>query len=134
MPYNENGHPAPTGCPLELDSQPAAQTSHDQYIGGTDNFSDDASPLSYDDANSLRYQLHGIELPEGIDRDRFVALLTAGVRDCLIRELDALAEKRARKSAALVVADAKPWGEVGRAVAQRRAWLVANPWAKRVIA
>lgn len=29
----------------------------------------------------------------------------------------------------MVVADAKPWGEVGRAVAQRRAWLVANPWA-----
>lgn len=133
MANNENGHPAPTGCPLELDSQPAAQTSHDQYIGGTDNSGDDAS-LSYADANSLRYQLHGIELPEGIDRDRFVALLTAGVRDCLIRELDALAERRVAKSAALVVAAAKPWGEVGRAVAQRRAWLVANPWAKRVIA
>lgn len=32
------------------------------------------------------------------------------------------------------IADALPWGAVGRSAAERRAWLEANPWAKRVSA
>ncbi|MGV9827304.1 DUF2742 domain-containing protein [Gordonia sp. NPDC003429] len=90
--------------------------------------------VSYTDALSLRSRLLDMPLPEGIDRAQFHAILTAGVRDVLIQELDALAEKRVTKSAALVVAEALPWGEVGRSIAQRRAWLAANPWAKRVVA
>lgn len=92
------------------------------------------SCLTYESALELRVRLIDLPLPEGIDRAMFHALLTAGVRDVLLQELDALAEKRVMKSAALVVADALPWGEVGRSVAQRRAWLAANPWAKRVVA
>ncbi|MGC5245396.1 DUF2742 domain-containing protein [Gordonia sp. DT219] len=90
--------------------------------------------LSYDDANLLRYRLLDLPLPDDLDRAQFNALLTAGVRDILLGELDALAASRVQKSVALVVAEALPWGEVGRTVAQRRAWLAANPWARRVVA
>ncbi|UAK38564.1 DUF2742 domain-containing protein [Gordonia bronchialis] len=89
--------------------------------------------LNYTDANSLRYQLRDLPLPDDVDRAQFNALLTAGVRDCLLQELDQLAEIRARKEAALEVSQAIPWGETGRRIATRRAWLAANPWARREV-
>ncbi|WP_288337047.1 DUF2742 domain-containing protein [uncultured Gordonia sp.] len=90
--------------------------------------------ITYTDALAIRARVMATPLPAEVDRADLLSLLTAGVRDALLTELDGLAERRVAKSAALVVSEAMPWGEVGRAVAARRAWLAANPWAKRVIA
>ncbi len=87
--------------------------------------------ITYVNALRLRARMMTVPLPENVDRADLLALLTAGVRDVLLSELDALAERRAEKSAALSVAAACPWAVLGRREAERRAWLSANPWAAR---
>lgn len=89
--------------------------------------------LTYPEALDIRARLVNLPIPDGLDRAQFNALLTAGVRDVLLAELDALAEVRARKDAAVEVSQALPWGEAGRRIANRRQWLAANPWAKREV-
>lgn len=89
--------------------------------------------ITYPEALDLRARLVHLPMPDGIDRAQFNALLTAGVRDVLLAELDALDEFRARKDAAVGVSQAIEWGEAGRRIAKRREWLAANPWARRII-
>lgn len=89
--------------------------------------------LSYTEALTLRSRLVGLPMPDDLDQAAVNALLTAGVRDVLLQELDALAEKKALKEAAVEVSQAMPWGEAGRRIATRRQWLAANPWARREV-
>ena len=99
--------------------------------------------LSYEQANNLRYKLIDVELPEGVDRAMFCALLTAGVRGCLeqehdvaaranlsdadlrgadLRGLDALEDKRnALKDAAEAVSQAADWNVVAQRIRRRDA-------------
>ncbi|MGV9796064.1 DUF2742 domain-containing protein [Gordonia sp. NPDC003422] len=87
--------------------------------------------ITYPEALDLRARLVHLPMPEGVDRAQFNALLTAGVRDVLLAELDALDEIRAIKDAAVEVSQAIEWREAGRRIATRRQWLAANPWAIR---
>jgi hypothetical protein len=76
--------------------------------------------LSYDEANHLRYRLVDLDLPEDLDRAQFHALLTAGVREVLHQELDAIAERRdAPKAAAVAVSQAADWSAVARRLRDR---------------
>lgn len=76
--------------------------------------------LTYAEALDLRHRLAHVALPEDLDRAQFHALLTAGVRDVLHQELDALAERRhALKEASLAVAEAADWAAVAQRVRDR---------------
>ena len=76
--------------------------------------------LGYADALTLRSRLIGLPLPDGVDRARYHALLTAGVRDVLLQELDALASRRAAaKNAAVQVSAAADWAAVAKRVRDR---------------
>ena len=76
--------------------------------------------LTYTDANTLRYKVTGIELPDDVDQRQFNELLTAGVRDVLQHELDAFdARRHAAKNAALEAAAAAKWSAVAKFVRDR---------------
>ncbi len=89
--------------------------------------------LSYSKANNLRYKLHDIDLPQGLDRADFNALLTAGVRDVLMQELDALADRReAEKSAAIEVSGAANWAAVANRIRNRDNAIRSGVYVERV--
>lgn len=76
--------------------------------------------LTYTEAQSLRYKLVNLPLPEDVDRAAFNALMTAGVRDALLHELDALDHhRRAVKAAALEVSEAVDWSAQARRIRDR---------------
>ncbi len=76
--------------------------------------------LCYADATSVRAQVVWLPLPSAVDRVEYVALLTAGVRWALERELaEADERRRARKAAAVEVAHAADWEAVARRVCDR---------------
>lgn len=90
--------------------------------------------ITYDDANRIRYAVTDLPLPEGIDRASFNALLTAGVRDVLQQELDALdARRHAGKDAALEVSAAAKWSEVSRFVRDRDAAIKSGAYVERAV-
>lgn len=87
--------------------------------------------LSYEQANNLRYKLIDVELPEGVDRAMFCALITAGVRGCLEQELDALEDKRnALKDAAVAVSQAVDWSAVAQRVRTRDAAIKSGAYVE----
>lgn len=89
--------------------------------------------LSYEQANDLRYELIDVDLPEGVDRAMFCALLTAGVRGCLEQELDALEDKRnAMKDAAVAISQAADWSAVSKRVRDRDAAVRSGSYVERV--
>lgn len=76
--------------------------------------------MNYAEANALRYRLTSLDLPEGIDRAQFHALLTAGVLNVLCEELQALDDRRhAEKLAAEAISEARDWAAVARRVRDR---------------
>lgn len=76
--------------------------------------------LTYAEAQSLRYRLVSLPLPEGVDRAQLNALLTAGVRAVLEQELEALdARRRAVKAAAVEVSEAVDWSAQARRIRDR---------------
>ncbi|OBA31643.1 MULTISPECIES: DUF2742 domain-containing protein [Gordonia] len=90
--------------------------------------------LTYERANNLRYKLIDVELPEGVDRAMFCALLTAGVRGCLEQELDALEDSRnAMKDAALAISQAADWNAVAKRLRDRDAAIRSGAFVERVI-
>ena len=87
--------------------------------------------LGYEQANNLRYKLIDVELPEGVDRAMFCALLTAGVRGCLEQELDALEDKRdAMKAAAVEVSQAADWSAVAQRIRRRDASIKSGTYVE----
>lgn len=87
--------------------------------------------LTYERANNLRYKLIDVELPEGVDRAMFCALLTAGVRGCLEQELDALEDKRdAMKAVAVDVSLAADWSAVAQRVRTRDAAIKSGAYVE----
>ena len=90
------------------------------------------TPLDYDTANRLRYQLAGIDLPPGVSRADFQAMLTGAVRDALHRGLDALDEQRAAtKQAAVDVAAAADWRRIASEIQRRDQFYRTHPHLAR---
>ncbi|PWD44541.1 DUF2742 domain-containing protein [Gordonia paraffinivorans] len=90
--------------------------------------------LSYDEALDLRYKLVNLPLPDGVDRAMFHALLTAGVRDVLSSELEALdARRRAVKAAAVEVSEAVDWSAQARRIRDRADARRAGQYIDRVV-
>lgn len=88
--------------------------------------------LDYDTANRLRYQLAAIDLPPGVSRTDFQAMLTGAVRDALHRGLDALDDQRAAtKQAAVDVAAAADWRRVASEIQRRDQFYRQHPHLKR---
>ncbi|MFT4246499.1 MAG: DUF2742 domain-containing protein [Pseudomonas sp.] len=84
--------------------------------------------LPYTDALNIRARLMWAPLPDDVSRDEYQALLTAGVRDALYTELDALAaRRRAMKDAALEISQAADWAAINRRIRDREGYDRQHP-------
>lgn len=91
--------------------------------------------LTYTEANTLRYKVAGVELPDDVGRGQFLELLTAGVNDILQHELVTFdARRHAAKDAALEVAAAANWSAVAAYVRDRDQALKSGARIERVSA